>query len=318
MKEIGGYLGLEEFCGREYYNELIAVNNARNALVYLIRAKEIKKLFIPYFLCDSVSSVCDREGCAYEYYNINKDFKPVFDRELAEGEYLYVVNYYGQLDNGYISELKSKHDRIIVDNVQAFFDRPIEGIDTVYSCRKFFGVPDGGYVSTDVLLNEELKKDVSKERMKHILGRYETECASEYYADFKANDASFVELELRSMSKLTHNILKAIDYESVKNKREDNFTFLHECLGDKNGISVRVPQGPYAYPFYCKDGMRIKKLLAEKKIFVATLWPNVLTMENSIEKDFAENILPLPCDQRYDSGDMSRIITAIFEIIDNE
>ena len=49
MKEIGGYLGLEEFCGREYYNELIAVNNARNALVYLIRAKEIKKLFISCF-----------------------------------------------------------------------------------------------------------------------------------------------------------------------------------------------------------------------------------------------------------------------------
>ena len=74
MKEIGGYFGLEEFCGREYYQGLVAVNNARNALVYLIKAKSIKKLFVPYFLCDSVSSVCEREGCVYEYYCIDEDF----------------------------------------------------------------------------------------------------------------------------------------------------------------------------------------------------------------------------------------------------
>ena len=65
MKEIGGYFGLEEFAGKEYYPDLVALNNARNALVYLIRARGVKKLFIPYFLCDSVSSVCDREGCRY-------------------------------------------------------------------------------------------------------------------------------------------------------------------------------------------------------------------------------------------------------------
>ena len=54
--------------------------------------------------------------------------------------------------------------------------------------------------------------------------------------------------------------------------------------------------------------MRIKKELAAKKIYVPTLWPNVLDLEDSLEKDFAENILPLPCDQRYDAEDMEMII----------
>ncbi len=315
MKEIGGYFGLEELAGQEYYKDLVAVNNARNALVYLIKARNIKKLFIPYFLCDSVSSVCEREECAYEYYRIDKDFKPIFEQELKDGEYLYVVNYYGQLDNEYAVSLKEKHGNVILDNVQAFFTRPVKGIDTVYSCRKFFGVPDGGYVATDAVLNEGLKPDISMDRMRHILGRYEGQCANDYYNDFKANDRSFVDLELRAMSKLTHNILKAIDYEQVKSVREENFKQLHSILGDRNGLYVKLPEGPYAYPFYCKDGMKVKKILAENKIFVATLWPNVLNMEGSLEKDYAENILPLPCDQRYGAEDMGRIIDAILELI---
>lgn len=318
MKEIGGYFGLEEFSGKEYHSNLIPVNNARNALVYLIKAKNIKKLYIPYFLCDSVSSVCDREGFTYEYYHIDKSFKPIFDRPLGADEYLYVVNFYGQLTDEYVAQLKRKHVRIILDNVQAFFTLPLPDVDTVYSCRKFFGVPDGGYVATDTMLKEPLKQDVSMDRMRHVLGRYEGACANDYYSDFKNNDRSFVDLELRSMSKLTHNILKVIDYEDIRNRREENFMRLHTALKDKNGLNILLPKGPYAYPFYCKDGMKIKKALAEKKIFVATLWPNVLSMDGTLEKEYAENILPLPCDQRYDFDDMDRIIDTILYFLPDE
>ena len=34
----------------------------------------------------------------------------------------------------------------------------------------------------------------------------------------------------------------------------------------------------------------------------------------SVEKDYAENILPLPVDQRYDAHDMQRILDALFEL----
>lgn len=315
MKEIGGYFGLEEFSGKEYYPDLIAVNNARNALLYLLKARGIRKLYIPYFLCNSVSGVCEREGYAYEYYGIGEDFTPIFDKKLDEGEYLYVVNYYGQICDETVKELERKHKRIILDNVQAFFHKPMPGIDTVYSCRKFFGVPDGGYVSTDARIDGELATDVSMDRMKHVLGRYEGECANDYYSDFKANDRSFVDLELKSMSSLTHNILRAIDYSAVKSKREENFKILHSALGEKNKLNIRIPTGPYAYPFYCENGMEIKRQLAQKKIFVATLWPNVLNMTDSLEKDYAENILPLPCDQRYSAEDMEYLIKTISDIL---
>lgn len=316
MKEIGGYLGLESLMnGREYYPDLIAVNNARNALVYLLRVRKIQKLYLPYFLCDSVSAVCEREGYAYEYYHIDRNFFPIFDRTPEEHECLYVVNYYGQISDEWIRSCQQRYRNVIFDNVQAFFQRPIAGIDTIYSCRKFFGVPDGGYVATSAVSSTPLPMDVSIDRMKHILGRLEG-CASDYYADFKANDRSFAQLELRAMSRLTHRLLGAIDYESVKQRRNANYAILEERLGRYHPLSFHAPDGAYAYPFYCANGMEVKRKLAEKKIFVATLWPNVLDFEGcALEKDYAANLLPLPCDQRYDADDMQFVAQEVLKCI---
>lgn len=306
--EIGGYFGLEQLISNEYYKDLIPLNTARNALLYILRARKIKKLYIPYYLCDSVSKLCDREGYRYEYYSIKEDFTPDFDQTIADDEYIYIVNYYGQISNEQLLRFKAKYIRIITDNVQDFFQEPVKGIDTIYSCRKFFGVPDGAYLSTDCLLNEELETDVSMGRMKHLLGRFEIGNAANYYEDFKRNDESFANLPLRYMSKITHNILGAIDYKNVKETREQNFLYLHEHLSSKNKLRVDCSVGAFAYPFYCENGMAIKKKLSEQKIYIPTLWPNVLDSQDLIAKDYAENILPLPCDQRYGFFELQRII----------
>ena len=316
MKEIGGYFGFEEFASKEYYQDLIAVNNARNALAYVLKAKKIKKLYIPYFLCDSVEELCKREGYKYEFYKISPEFTPIFDKKLENGEYLYIVNYYGQIDNNVVAKFKKQYCNIILDNVQAFFQTPVDGVDTLYSCRKFFGVPDGGYLSTDVCLNEEIPQDISMGRMKHVLGRFEGDSASDYYADFKENDSSFKNIELRLMSRLTHNILGAIDYKKVRKIRESNFKYLEKTFKKINKLEIKMPIGPYVYPLYLPNGMEIKKKLAQKKIFVATLWPNVLNMEGTLEKDYAENIIPLPIDQRYNQQDMKHIVEEVLKCID--
>ncbi len=314
-KEIGGYLELEEFSGREYHPDAVPVNNARNGLLYLLRARKIRKLYIPFYLCDSVSSLCEREGCTYDFYPIHEDFTPCFEHRLKQGECLYIVNYFGRLDEAKILELKSTYGCIILDNVQAFFEHPIAGVDTLYSCRKFFGVPDGGYVVTDARLEEDIPVDVSMDRMHHILGRYEGTSASDFYGDFKANDHGFRTLELRMMSRLTHNLLRAVDYEGIKARREENYACLAEGLKMMNSLPDMRPAGPYMYPFRCPNGMEIKRKLADRKIFVPTLWPNVLKCKRNLEKDYAENILPLPCDQRYGIDDMECIIGFLEELL---
>ena len=314
-KEIGGYFGLEKLISNEYYPDLTAVNNARCALLYIIKARHYNKVYLPYFLCDSVRLVLERERIPFEEYRIDRTFLPLLDIKTNPEEVVYIVNYYGLICDEQLINLKNKYGNIVVDNAQAFFARPVKGIDTLYSCRKFFGVPDGGYAYTEAEFQGSIPVDVSMERMKHILGRFEGSSASEYYDDFNNNDESFKEIELRRMSKLTHNILGAIDYQAAKRRREENFKYLAKALGEKNQLKIKCPPGPYAYPFYIQNGMTVKKQLAQRKIYVATLWPNVLDTGLDIETEFTENILPLPCDQRYCEEDMQRVVNALKELI---
>ncbi|MCK9217047.1 MAG: hypothetical protein M0P77_03895 [Firmicutes bacterium] len=312
MKEIGGYFGLEQFVDNEYYKDLIRLNTGRNALLYILKAKNIQKIYIPYYLCDSISNMLKMHDYNYEYYHIDAEFNPIFNKSLGLNESIFIVNYYGQLTIEKIKNFKSLYKNVIVDNTHAFFQKPVEEIDTIYSCRKFFGVPDGAYVSTDSILHEELKIDISKGRMDHILGRYEG-IASEYYSDFKKNDEMFKTIPLKYMSKLTRNLLGAIDYEKVKSIRDKNFAYLDDRLGEINRLNLIKPEGSFAYPFYSESSVELRKRLIEKKIYIPTLWPNVLEdmPKDSNEYDYVANILPLPCDQRYEVEDMRRVIKNI-------
>ena len=82
MKEIGGYLELDEFIDNEYYKDLIRLNTGRNALIYIIKAKKIKKLYIPYYLCNSISNVLVEYRIDFEYYNIDKKFNPLLNKTI--------------------------------------------------------------------------------------------------------------------------------------------------------------------------------------------------------------------------------------------
>jgi hypothetical protein len=309
MKEIGGYFGLEQLISNEYYKDLIPLNTGRNALLYLLKVRGINKIYIPYYLTDIVSDMCSRNDYNFECYNVDTEFMPIFNKTLADDEYLYIVNYYGQLTKRKVLDLKRQYVQIILDNTQAFFQKLVAGVDTLYVCTKYFGVPDGAYLFTDTKLDEELEVDVSGGRMTHILGRYEG-TASDYYSYFLRNDQYFKTAPLKYMSWLTHNILGAIDYERVRRIRNENYAYLERGLDKQNKLELTTPDGAFAYQFYMENGIEIRKALAQKKVYIPTLWPNVLTdtPEDSIEHDYAKNILPLPCDQRYSIDDMKCVV----------
>ena len=211
MKEIGGYIELDTYHLPMLHEQAIALNCGRNALAYVLRAKKIKKLKIPYFLCDSVYNVCIRENVDISYYHVGLDFKP-YDLFLNDDEWLYLVNYYGQLTNEEIKKYVQDYNRVIVDQAQSYFQMPIDGADTIYTCRKWFGVADGAFLYTDSLLVEELPQDESYNRMHFLLGRYERS-ANEFYDEYRSNNKYFAGEPIKRMSKLTMNLLHGIDYE---------------------------------------------------------------------------------------------------------
>ena len=175
--------------------------------------------------------------------------------------------------------------------------------------RKYFGVTDGAYLYTDVKLERELEQDASFSRVEYLAGRFERS-ASEFYSTYQANEKRLNTLPLMGMSAFTENILRSIDYVYVKKRREENFAYLNDRLEKYNLLNVICPIGPFAYPLYVENGNDLRKKLQSEKIYVAKLWPNVT---EGTEGKLADNILPVPCDQRYDMGDMVHIVDVLLK-----
>ena len=313
--EIGGYFELEENHGKDYYDEMYHFNLARTAIVSLLGALKCKKVLLPYYLCDSVILAIRAAECDIRFYNIARNFKPDSKTFVEEDEYILIVNYYGQLSNEDVIDLKDRFGRIILDNTHSYYQKPIQSVPTVYSCRKFFGLPDGAILSYDGVL-PEMKKDRSFTRMSHILGRYEDD-ASSHYGEMLDTAKSFYYDQPMEMSRLTRNLLNGIDYDAIGVKRKNNYLRLAEKLDKHNKIRFHLHDVPMCYPFYMDDGPSARKELAKHRIYVPAYWGNVMdeNPKESIEYDYAKNILPLPCDQRYSSEDMDAVIEEVMAII---
>ena len=315
MESIGGYFSLELPQREEYHKNAIRLNTGRNCLEYILRVRGYKKVYVPYYTCEAVMEPINKLGIPYEYYHIDIHFE-IRDRfTLKEGEALLYTNYFG-LKQRYVEQLAEKvGTRLIVDNTQAFYANPIPGIDTFYTCRKFFGVPDGAYLYCDKELDEEIEQDYSYDRVAHLVKRIDLS-VEEGYKDFRRVDDGLDNQPIRKMSKLTQRMMQGIDYEAAAQRRRANYLMLNEALGKENNLELHLEGDavPMVYP-YCVPVERLREKLIENKIFVARYWANVLewTKPDDIDYLLALQIQPLPIDQRYGEEDMKRII----EIINN-
>lgn len=313
MQPIGGYFSLELPYGEEYHKDAIRLNTGRNCLEYILRVKGYKKVYLPYYTCDVVLEPFKKLGIPYEFYHIDINFE-IRDRfTLKTDEALLYVNYYG-LKQRYVEKLAEKtRERLIVDNTQAFYAKPIQGIDTFYTCRKFFGVPDGAYLYTEKKLDEELEYDQSYDRMTFLNKRIDLG-AEAAYGDFQTLSKSLVGQPIKLMSNLTRRLMQGINYEKIAKQRRANYQQLHAALGMSNALSLLLEKDavPMVYP-YLAPVKGLRERLIENKVFVARYWPNVLewTTKDEIEYLLAYQMQPLPIDQRYGEEDMNRIIALI-------
>lgn len=296
--------------GEHYHPKALRLNTARNCFEYVLRSRGYKKVYIPYYTCEVMLEPFKKLGIAHEFYHINQKLEPIETLVLKSNEAFLYTNYFG-LKQKCVEKLSGVYgNQLIVDNAQAFYASRLEGIDTFYSPRKFFGVPDGGYLYTDKLLEEEIEQDYSIERMSHLLIRAD-KTAEAGYLEFRKNDDSLIHNSIMSMSKLTEKILSSIDYSSIIKIRQENYKFLNAALGKRNKFAFSLDDDdvPMVYPFYTEDE-NLRQKLIQNKVYVATYWPNIFDWckANTLEFDLAKNILPFPIDQRYDVEEMEKMV----------
>lgn len=316
MKEIGGFFELDLPEGEQYHGNALKLNSARNCFKYLLQANRPKKVWLPAYCCDSLIEPLTIENVPYEFYSVNKHFEPSSLPVLKLGERFLYINYFGLKDKFVESLIELYSEQLILDNTQAFFNKPPSNIETFYSARKFFGVADGGYLYTDKKVNNELEYDFSSNSMAHVLGRYEL-TASDFYTQYRTSESSLVSQPVKKMSKLTESLMGIIDYQQAKRSRVENFNYLANILNEMNLIKAEpcLSSIPMVYPLLIKENL--KNELINNKIYVASYWEdaNKRVEENSIEHDFIKYLIPLPIDQRYGLQDMDRILNVIHSVL---
>jgi hypothetical protein len=318
MKPIGGYFELELTKGQEYHRNALRLNTGRNAFEYVLRVKKYSKVFLPYYTCEVMVETLKKTGVRFEYYALDKSLYPILDFSgLTGGDVVVYTNYFGICDEN-INKISNESVNLIIDNSQAFYSLPIKELDTFYSARKFFGVPDGAYLYTNRYCEDSFAQDLSYARFEHLLGRIDAG-AEIFYPSFKSNDLSLKGQDIKIMSNLTQRLLMGIDYKSASKIRQENFNVLHRALDKTNMLKFGFSKVnvPLVYPYLISNGHEVKMRLIEQKVFIPTYWPHLLetAIKESWEYFLAENLISLPVDQRYGKPEMLNILKCMEEII---
>ncbi len=313
MKAIGGYFGLELNEGKEYHFDAKRLNTGRNALEYILRVKGYDKVYLPYYTCDAVMEPIKKLNLAFDFYSINKSFEPKFDfSKIGEKDAFVYTNYFG-LKTEFTKILAKSCRNLIVDNAQAFYAKPVESIDTFYSPRKFFGIPDGAYLYTDTDYNTEIEQDVSLARFEHLLTRVDKN-AEDGYAAFTTVEKSLENKPIKTMSYLTQQLLKGIDYSGIAKQRRENFNYLNAKLGTYNQLSLPNVDNevPLIYPLLTEKP-QLRKQLVSHRIYTPQYWPNVLDWADKKSWDYklTQNLVCLPIDQRYGRTEMNEMLNCL-------
>jgi hypothetical protein len=316
FRTIGGYMCLQLLENKSYHPSLLALNTARNSLEYILRVKGYTTIYIPYFTCGVLLEPIEKLGLKYHFYAVDQQLNPVVDYQPAEDTCLLYTNYFG-LKTDTVLALSKSIQNLIIDNAQAFYAAPVPGIDTFYSCRKFFGVSDGAYLSIAAEERLELDTDASLERFSHLIKSLDQGIEAAY-PDFVRNDDSLMHNNIRSMSPLTQKILSGIDYRRCAEIRRENYAFLHAQLSGRNELQLECApdEVPMVYPFLI-DQPDIRQKLIQQKIFVATYWPNVYewAQPDSFDYYLTRNMVPLPIDHRYNLDDMQYLVHTLNAVL---
>ena len=318
--DTGGFFGLEL---PEYGNfpqwhpgRSVAVNSGRRALEYILRRlKDVRRVHVPLYTCPTVLEPMERLQVPTVFYRIDERLELEDLPDLNEGDYLLYTNYFG-IKEKYVDLLASRcGGRLVVDNALALYSPARSGVASLYSPRKFSGLPDGGIAVMGMgePLPEPEERDESLPEAAFLLEWLEhgPEGAS---AACERNEERLRNTPLRRMSRLTERLIRGIDYEGARHRRMENFRFLHERLGHLNRLSVEPDsvEGPFCYPFWTAFP-ELRNVLIDGRILVPLLWPEVLEQApaGSLERKLALHLLPLPVDQRCGPQDMERMARAV-------
>lgn len=153
LTEIGGYFELDLPEHGDPFSNTLKFQSARAALRAVLESTDVSQVLLPIYICDAVvQAVIDSGAVVNPYFLDNSLYPKILPNPLPEKSVLLYVNYFGLCDVNIerLSQCIPKK-QLIIDNSQALFSLPINALATIYSIRKYLGVPDGGLLISKCL-----------------------------------------------------------------------------------------------------------------------------------------------------------------------
>ncbi|BEI22390.1 hypothetical protein [Vibrio fluvialis] len=311
-KSLGGYnsLNLNSYSSSLTDHEY-SFQSARASLYFFCKYSDVKVLYLPEYICESLSSALKSLHISIVVYELNSDLTIKNLPNLLNKEFILIVNYFGLLDE-YINELsKSENsERFIIDCSQALFFEPKSNITSIYSPRKFLPVPDGGFLKSQIVATQPTLKWDSSKHLSHLLLR-SLGFTEEGYRYFLEAESALEDFEPKQMSIVTKELIKRSDLDIIKEMRRKNFAFLNESLKEFNKFKWELGNCiPLCYPLMLDiDVGVIHKELCDKRIYLPRYWP--IYEKNKLSEVMYNNTLFIPIDERIALKDYNVIVNKI-------
>lgn len=296
-----------------------------------------KRCILPAYMCDTVFLPFERAGWEIHFYSLNKELEADEKKlgaliEAIRPGLLFIHPYYGvdtwKPMRSLLHTWRQQGICIMEDVTQSYYlkDAGREADYVVGSLRKWYAVPDGGFVAADeplpvrqLLLNQEMtakRMELSIQKWKYLHEEGSPEEKQTMKTDFLAKNRSMEEWldkyeGIRALSPEAAAILGAAQEEEAKKQRNENYRCLYQHIVGKTQFAPILREEPEAAPLYlaiyAKDRDGLQGYLRQRGVYAPVLWPvgrenrDVLTQE---ERYIYEHMLALPIDQRYGAEEM--------------
>ncbi len=306
-----------------------------------------KRCLMPAYMCDSVFFPFQRAGWELSFYHIDRQMKADPEElqerilESAPGV-LFIHNYYGQDTwktlRPFLKKLQNQGIMLMEDMTQAYYLREEEYCADyiVGSLRKWFYIPDGGFLTTNQnICQEEIaeKTDFASDRLELqiqkwncLYGNEEIEKKEKSRVDYlKKNRETEEWLDhfpgISALSDFASRILIEENEEKARQQRNQNYSVLSQGICGLSTITAlwkesESVEAPLYFPIYADDRKELQSFLGSRGIYAPVLWPIGIENQDFLgeeERYIYEHLLALPLDQRYGVEQMEQILWSLKE-----
>jgi dTDP-4-amino-4,6-dideoxygalactose transaminase len=332
---IGGVFGLEIEIGRDSASAAarppiltgphLRLATARSAFTLLAKTLRPAKIWLPSYLCGVVLDAFAASGSRANFYAVGADLNISEDAWLEEvetGDMVVFIDYFGfNAWDRFGQQAEERGAWVVEDACQAMLNFHFsEYADYVIaSPRKFIGVPDGGILMAQDGASLPPEKLLPPPQEWWLDALKASQLRAEF--DRHGGDRQWFELfrktdhhgptEPRSMSELSSLLLDhAMDYQGIAEFRRRNFRWLAAALPDFALFhELSVDAVPLGFPVRLCERDRVRQSLFDREIYPPVHWPiqDIVPAEFQSSHRLAQEIMTLPCDQRYSLEDMKRL-----------